>query len=80
MPLVVIVIIIIIIIIMVLLLDCNTQPSCLVCQKYARKHKGAVKMCTMVLKMCITCKQKCNRNVCELWIAELRVVLFTKLK
>ena len=21
-----------------------------------------------VLKMCITCKQKCDRNVCELWI------------
>ena len=48
----------------------NTQPSRLVCQKYVRGRKGAVKMCMTVLKMRITCKQKCDRNVCELWIAE----------
>ena len=29
------------------------------------KRKGAVKMCMKVLKMRITCKQKCDRN--ELW-------------
>ena len=42
----------------------------LVCQKYVRKRKGAIKMRMTVLKMCITCKQKCDQNVCELWIAE----------
>ena len=39
-------------------------------QKYVRKLKGAVKMHMTVLKMCITCKQKCDRNVCELWMTE----------
>ena len=48
----------------------TSQPSHLVCQKYVRKHKVAVKMRMTVLKMCITCKQKCDRNVCELWFAE----------
>ena len=46
--------------------DCTYQPSRLVCQKYVGKSKGAVKMRMTVLKMCITCKQKCDRNVCEL--------------
>ena len=46
------------------------QPSRLVCQKYVRKRKGAVKMRLTVLNVCMTCKQKCDRNVCELWIAE----------
>ena len=43
------------------------QPSLLVCQTYVRKRKGAVKMRMTVLKMHITCKQKCDWNVCELW-------------
>ena len=47
------------------------QPSRLAFQKYAEKRKGAVKMRMTVLKMRIyTCKQKCDRNVCELWIVE----------
>ena len=46
------------------------QPSRLVCEKYVRKRKGAVKMCMTVLKMRITCKKKCDRNVCELWPAQ----------
>ena len=47
-----------------------TQPWLWVCQKYVGKRKGAVKMCMTVLKMRITCKEKCDRNVCELWIVE----------
>ena len=39
-------------------------------QKYVRKRKGAVGMHLTVLKMRITCKQKCDRNVYELWITE----------
>ena len=31
-----------------------------------RKGKGAVKMQMKVLKMCITCKHKCDQNLCEL--------------
>ena len=55
--------------------DCGTnkscqQPSHLFCQKYVRKREGAVKMCMMVLKMRITCKQTCDRKVCELWFME----------
>ena len=46
------------------------QLSRLVCQKYIRKRKGAVKTRMTVWKMRITCKQKCDRNVQELWIAE----------
>ena len=38
----------------------TSQPSRLVCQKYTRKCKGAVKMCMTVLKMRITCKEKCD--------------------
>ena len=45
-------------------------PSLFVCQKYVRKREGAVKTRTTVLKMRITCKKKCDRNVCEVWIAE----------
>ena len=45
-------------------------------QKYVRKRKGAVKMRVMVLKMCITWKQKCDRNVCELWIVECDLFRF----
>ena len=37
-------------------------------QKYVRKRKGAVGMRLTVLKMRITCKQKCDRNVYELWL------------
>ena len=37
---------------------------------YVRKCKVAVKMRRMVLKMHITCKQKCDQNVYELRIAE----------
>ena len=48
----------------------DVQPSRLDCHKYVRKRKGAVRMRMTVLKMRITCKQKCDRNVCELWIAE----------
>ena len=29
-------------------------------QKYVRKHEGAVTFCMMVLKIRITCKQKCD--------------------
>ena len=46
------------------------QPSHLVCQKYMRKRKGAVKMCMTALKMHITCKQKCDKYLCELWFVE----------
>ena len=46
------------------------QPSSLVCEKHVRKRKGAVKTRMTVLKMRITCKQKCDQNVCELWFAE----------
>ena len=42
----------------------------LVRQKYVRKRKGGVKMRTTVLKMRIICKQKFDRRVWELWIAE----------
>ena len=52
------------------------QPSHLVCQKYVRKRKGAVKMCMTVLRMHITWKQKCDRHACELWIAENTLFCF----
>ena len=29
-----------------------------------------------VLRMCITCKQKCDRDVCELWITECALFHF----
>ena len=41
----------------------TSQPSHLVCQKYVRKHKVAVKMRMTVLKMCIV-----NRNVTEMFV------------
>ena len=46
--------------------------------RYVRKRKGAVKMLMTILEMRITCKQKCDRNAWELWIAEC-VVPFPKL-
>ena len=48
----------------------NWQPSRLVCQTYVRKRKGAVKMHMTVLKLRITRKHKCDRNVWELWFME----------
>ena len=50
------------------------QPSRLVCQKYAKRRKAAVKTLVTVLKMRITCKQKCDRN--ELWITECALFCF----
>ena len=38
--------------------------------------EGAVKMRRTVLKMRITCKQKCDRDVRELWIAECALFCF----
>ena len=52
------------------------QPLCLACQKYARKHKGAVKMCMTVLKMHITCKQKCEHIV----VHRMHLISFQKSK
>ena len=34
---------------------------------FVRNRKVTVKMCVTVLKMRITCKQKCDQNVCESW-------------
>ena len=39
-------------------------------------QKGAIKMCRMVLKMCITHKHKCDRNLCDLWCAEYMLFCF----
>ena len=38
--------------------------------------KGAVQIRMTVLKMQITCKQKCDQNVCELWITECALLCF----
>ena len=46
------------------------QPLHQVCQKYVGKCKGGVKMDISVLNMHITCKHKCDQNVCELWFME----------
>ena len=54
----------------------DVQPSCLACHKYVRKRKGAARMRMAVLKMRITCKQKCDRNVGELWSAESALFRF----
>ena len=54
----------------------SAQSPRLVCEKYFRKRKGAAKMRMTVLKMCVTCKQKCDRNVCEWWIAECALLRF----
>ena len=48
----------------------NLLPSRLVCQKYVRKRKGAVKTRLTVLKMRITCKQKCDQNLYALCFME----------
>ena len=34
-------------------------------------------MCMTDLKMCITCKQKCDGNLCELWFAESSVEIIS---
>ena len=52
----------------------------LVCEKYVRKRKGAVKMRVTVLKMRITCKQKCDQNVKRIVVRGMRVVPFPRLK
>ena len=57
-------------------LKIHLPASRLVCQKNVRKHKAAVKTRMTVLKMRITGKQKCDRNVCELWIAECALFRF----
>ena len=45
-------------------------PDCWFVRNRSENTLGALKMCMTVLKICITCKQKCDRNVCELWIVE----------
>ena len=47
-------------------LNSTMQPSCLVCQKYVRKCKGAVKIRVTVLKMCIN-TVLVNRNETEMY-------------
>ena len=52
------------------------QPSCFIFQKYTGKRKGAVKMYMTVLKMRITCKQKCDQNIHELLSTEYTLFRF----
>ena len=47
--------------------DFLTAASVLGWSKIHQKRQTSRKNAYDGLKMCITCKQKCDQNVCELW-------------